>query len=462
MIGARYAEHVAIPKVEDLRTVLGDRLVTEPERMEPYTHDASRATREGDPLALVLAESTADISAALAWANDAGVRVSVRGAGTGLVGGAVSYPDGLIISLERMNRIIDISETDRLAVVQPGVITADLDLAAQKVGLFCPIDPASARISTLGGNIATNAGGLRCIAHGVTSDSVAALTVVLADGRVMQTGARTRKNVVGLDLTSLFVGSEGTLGVVAEATIRLGILPPGEPVTFWADFDDVQDAGLAVTAIVGSTDKPEMLELMDASSVAAIERYNPMGIRIPKGALLVGQTTGENAEQVAETIVARCLEYGAEAAMVAQDDSLVEARRLSNPALEAQGLKVSCDAGVPVSRLAEMFAGIAKLSEQHSLPVSTFAHAGDGNLHCRVGTPGDVEEATGLLAAEALIDDITRLALSLHGTISGEHGIGSVKHHELSWQLDEASIDVQRTIKHALDPRGILSPGRAI
>lgn len=427
--------------------------------MAPYTCDASRAEPSGEPVGLVLAESTADVSAALAWANAGGVPVSIRGAGTGLVGGAVAYPGGLILSLERMNRIIEISADDRLAVIQPGVVTADLDAAARAHDLFFPPDPASARTSTVGGNIATNAGGLRCIAHGVTADWVSGLTVVLADGRVMRTGARTRKNVVGYDLTRLFVGSEGTLGVIVEAIVRLEVVPQGEPVTFWAEFNQLPEAGRAVTAIAGARDRPEVLELMDALSVQAIENYRPTGLSIPSGALLVGQTVGLDARSTADAIVATCLSHGASDAGVARDDALLEARRISNPALDAQGLRVSSDAGVPVSRLGEMFEGVAELSRAHGIAVATYAHAGDGNLHCRVGAP---EGSDDLAEAEALIDDITRLALSLGGTITGEHGIGSVKRHELSWQLDDVTIDVQLAIKHALDPRGTLSPGRAV
>lgn len=455
--------------IEDLRSILGDRLELDPSRIEPYSHDESRALPAGTPLALVLAESTADVSAALSWANSTGVPVSIRGAGTGLVGGAVSYEGGLIVSLERMNQILEITPGDRLAVVQPGVITAHLDAAAREHGLFFPPDPASSHISSIGGNIATNAGGLRCIAHGVTADWVSGLTVVLADGRVMRTGARTRKNVVGYDLTRLFVGSEGTLGVVVEATVRLEVVPPGEPVTFWAEFNGLPEAGRAVTAITGSRDRPEVLELMDTLSVQAVEDYHPMGIRVPMGALLIGQTVGLDARSTADAIVASCLAHGAVSAAVAEDDALLDARRITNPALEAQGLKVSCDAGVPVSRLGEMFEGVAELSRQHGLAVATYAHAGDGNLHCRVGGPHDgstregaSHDAEDLTAAEVLIDDITRLALSLGGTITGEHGIGSVKHHELPWQLDEVAIDVQLAIKRALDPRGTLTPGRAV
>lgn len=445
--------------VSGLRRALGDRAVVDPELVAPYALDSSRAVPEGTPLALVLAESTADVAAALRWADAAGVRVSVRGAGTGLVGGAMAYDGGLIISLERMNRILEIDRENRVAVVQAGVITGELDDACRELGLFFPPDPASARLCTVGGNIATNAGGLRCVSHGVTTDSVAGLEVVLADGRVMRTGARTRKNVVGYDLTSLFVGSEGTLGVVTEATVRLKPVPEGAPRTFRASFDRVEDAGRAVTAIVNGPARPEVLELMDALSVEIIESFHPSGLAVPAGAMLVGQTVGLDAAEQAGIITGICAAHGAGDTEISDSDALLEARRLSNPALNARGLKISCDVGVPVAALAEMFRGVGEISERHGKRISTVAHAGDGNLHSTVEAPDDPE---GIREADAVIDDITRLAISLGGTISGEHGIGSVKRHELSWQLDGTALGVQRALKRALDPRGILTPDRAI
>lgn len=440
-----------------LQQQLGDRLLTGQEDIAAHSHDSSRDEPNGSALAVVMAQDTADVSAALAWAHEHGVPVSVRGAGTGLAGGANAYDGGLILSLSRMNRILDIDADDRLAVVQPGVITAELDAEARLQGLFYPPDPASARSCTIGGNIATNAGGLRCVAHGVTRDAVAALEVVLADGRIMRTGSRTRKDVVGYDLTSLFVGSEGTLGVVTEATLRLKRVPEGAPCSFRASFGDLESAGRAVTAIVSGPHSPEILELMDAASVEIIEAFRPSGIAVPRGAMLVGQTVGVNAAAAAAAIAEVCVTHGATETELSDSDALIEARRLSNPALTARGLKLSCDVGVPVARLAEVFHGITALSERHGRLVATVAHAGDGNLHSTVECDdGDIA------AADALLDDVTRLALSLGGTITGEHGIGSVKRHELPWQLDEAARETQRAIKLALDPRGILTPDRAI
>ncbi|WP_260856204.1 FAD-binding oxidoreductase [Microbacterium sp. BH-3-3-3] len=445
--------------LDELRAALGDRLLDDSASLAAYAVDSSRAQPEGLPIAVVRATSTGDVSTALAWAHAHGIRVSVRGAGTGLSGGAVAYAGGLVVSLEAMNRIVDIDVDNRLADVEAGVITTDLDAAALAHGLFFPPDPASAQWSTIGGNIATNAGGLRCVAHGVTTDVVAALEVVLADGRVMRTGARTRKNTTGYDLTSLFTGSEGTLGVITAATVRLKPVPPGQPRTFRASFDDIEDAGRAVTAIVSGPAAPEVLELIDARSVEIIEAFHPSGLPSPGAAMLVGQTVGLTALDTAEAIAALCREHGAVETEISDSDTLLEARRLANPALTAQGLRVSCDVGVPVAQLATVFRGIGELAERHGRRIAVVAHAGDGNLHPTVEAGESPEEYT---AAELVIDDITRLALSLGGTISGEHGIGSVKRHELPWQQDAVALDVQRAIKAALDPRGILTPDRSI
>ncbi|MEQ6899182.1 FAD-linked oxidase C-terminal domain-containing protein [Microbacterium sp. KR10-403] len=448
-----------IAAIDDLRATLGERLIDETEAILPYVADASRAEPAGLPVAVVRAGSTADVSAALAWASRHRVPVSVRGAGTGLSGGAVAYDRGLVISLDGMDRILAIDPVNRLADVEPGVVTAELDAAAREHGLFFAPDPASARQSTIGGNIATNAGGLRCISHGVTRDAVAALEVVLADGRVIQTGARTRKNVAGYDLTGLFVGSEGTLGVITRATVILEPVAPGIPRTFRASFDDLVAAGQAVTDIVSSATRPEVLELLDAASVEIIEQFHPSGLPLPRAALLVGQTVGEDAAAQAERLLGICRSHGAVEAVATDGDELLEARRLANPALTARGLRVSCDVGVPIGELAAVFAGISEIGRRHGRRISTVAHAGDGNLHPTVEAGDTPDEHR---AAEAVIDDITRLALAHRGTITGEHGIGSVKRHELGWQLDAASLDVHRTLKAALDPHGILTPGRAI
>lgn len=445
--------------IKELEGQLSGDLLTDSADMEPHLKDLSRAKLTGLPLAVVIAKTAQDVSRALAWANQNDVTVSVRGAGTGLAGGANAYKDGLVISVAQMTKIIEIDTENRLARVEPGVITADLDKAAHELGLFFAPDPASSRTSSIGGNIATNAGGLRCIAHGVTRDSVAELTVVLADGRVIKTGAKTRKDVVGYDLTSLFVGSEGTLGVITEATVRLKQLPLGQPRTFRASFDSVLDASKAVLAIVNGPDQPEVLEMMDKKSVEIVETFFPSGLKVPNGAMLIGQTVGLDSEAKALKITEVATKHGAYETEISETDSLLEARRLTNPALNARGLKVGCDVGVPIAQLSEIFVSIEKIAAKHGAEISTVAHAGDGNLHTTV-TVGDSAEE--LSVAEKALTEITKEAIRLGGTISGEHGIGAVKQHELSMQLSPAVLDVLRNIKLALDPKGTLTPGRTI
>lgn len=447
------------PPTDELRELLAERFISDGSNLERVSRDESRYSPEGQALAAIFPETTEEVSAALKWANQHDVTVSVRGAGTGLSGGALAYTDGLVISLERMNQINAIDPVNRLAEVQAGVINGALNRAVAEQGLFFAPDPASAEISTIGGNIATNAGGLRCISHGVTRDSVAALEVVLADGRIIHTGAKTIKNVVGLDLTSLFVGSEGTLGIITGATVRLKPIAPGTPRVFRASFDSIEDAGRAVTTIVNGSHKPEVLELLDARSVQIIEEFKPSGLPANGSALLIGQFTGLHAENSAAEAIQVCREHGATDTVIAEGDSLLEARRLANPALSAKGLRVSCDIAVPIGELAAIFRGIDEISSRRGLAVSVVAHAGDGNLHPTVEA---ADTPAGYAAAEVVIADITRLALELGGTISGEHGIGLVKQEELPWQIDDATRRTQHLIKSALDPNNILTPGRGI
>ncbi|MFJ2618580.1 FAD-binding oxidoreductase [Glutamicibacter sp. NPDC087344] len=447
------------PPTSELHQIFGARFVTEGPELDRVSRDESRYQPQGIALGAVFPETTAEVCVALRWANQHGVQVSVRGTGTGLSGGALAYDHGLVLSLERMNQIVRIDPVNRLADVQAGVINADLNQAAREFGLFFAPDPASATTASIGGNIATNAGGLRCISHGVTRDSVAALEVVLADGSILHTGARTLKNVVGLDLTSLFVGSEGTLGVITSATLRLQPIAAGTPYTFRASFESIEAAGRAVTAIVNSVQTPEVLELLDARSVEIIEAYKPSSLPADGNNLLIGQFTGLQAEAMAQDTAQLCREYGAAEVVIAEGDSLLEARRLANPALSAQGLRVSCDVAVPVGQLAEVFRGIDRISQNHGRTISVVAHAGDGNLHPTVEAE---DTAQGYAAAELVIEDITKLALSLGGTISGEHGIGLVKRDQLPWQLDDTARRTHQLIKHALDPKHILTARRGI
>jgi glycolate oxidase len=449
------------PPLEELTQAIPDRVLTDPAEVAAYASDESRASVDGLPLAVVAARSVEDVQAALRWANQYRVKVSVRGSGTGLTGGAVGYPDGLVVSLAAMDAILAVDPANRLADVQAGVVTAEIDRAADAYGLMYAPDPASYRESTIGGNIATNAGGLRCVKYGVTADSIAGLEVVLANGDVIRTGGRTRKDVVGYDLTRLFVGSEGTLGVVTAATVRLVPRPTGDTLTFRAVFPTLPSAGAAVTAVMASGVVPEVMELMDRPSVEAVERYQPTGLSTDgAAAVLVGQLIGPRARAESSVVAQLCRDAGALSVDEADGDVLLEARRVTGRALTAEGIRVSSDVAVPIARLAEMFAAIEAIAVEEGVAIPTFAHAGDGNLHPSVVV--DESDPAALDHGERVLDRVSDAALAMGGTLSGEHGIGSLKRHALPKQLDPATLAAHRLVKDAFDPNHILSPGRAI
>jgi len=438
-------------------------LITDPDVMEGYRRDQADLVSAGTPAAVARPVSTEQVSTIMRWAWRHGVTVVPRGAGTGLSGGANAIDGCIVVSLERMTALREIDPVDQVAVVEAGVITADLERAARRKGMFYPPDPGSFEISTIGGNIATNAGGMRCVKYGVTRDSVLGLEVVLADGRVLRTGARSIKNVAGLDLTSLFIGSEGTLGVITAATVRLRPQPATPPAVFVASFPTLPAAGQAVAAIAATAVTPSMLELMDNATINAIEDYRRMDLDRSAAALLVGQADGPDAQIEAERIASVCQDAGADYVVFTQDpdeaDGLIAARRLAGTALLDAGPTVIEDIGVPRSRLAEMLAEIEEIGRDAKIRIATVGHAGDGNLH-PVLVLDDTDQATrdhALGVAEA----ICRAALAYGGTVTGEHGVGMLKRDWLAAQLDETAIDVHGRIKAALDPRGLLNPGRA-
>ena len=466
-------------RLDDLRSRVGDALRIDPVELDRLSRDASRVERAGRPFGAVVARDARDVAAALSWATRHGVPVSVRGAGTGFAGGAVAYDGGIVVSLERLTRILGVDEGNRLIDVEAGVVTAGVDRAAAAHGLMYAPDPASLEQSTIGGNIATNAGGLRCLKYGVTLESVAALEVVLPTGEIVELGSRTRKNAVGLSLAQLMVGSEGVLGVVTRATLRLHPRPEGEPVTFRASFSALETAGIAVEAVSSAPVVPEILELMDRATVAAVRRRFPESAEIGEcAALLVGRIVGPTAQQDARRLEDVLRRAGADEVAFATGDGLLDARRLSSRALTAEGLRVSSDVAVPVSRLAEMFARIERIEAETGVRIPTFAHAGDGNLHpsvivgrgdrerddgIRDAATRDAEDAAEERArAEHVLELVTRAALELGGTASGEHGVGSLKLHALEQQLSPEVRALQERVKRAFDPAGILSPGRAI
>ena len=436
-------------------------VVTDPDRLASYRHDAAGGSSAGWPLLLVLPRTTAEVSAVIATAHRERVPVVARGAGSGLSGGADAVDGCIVMSLERMTTIKQISVEDGLAVVEPGVLNQQLRDEAALVGLAYAPDPASKAWCTLGGNIATNAGGLCCVKYGVTRDAVLALEVVLADGRTTRLGRRSVKGVAGYDLVSLMVGSEGTLGVVTEATLRLRpALPPATTVV--AVFPDLASAGRAVQAVT-ATLTPSLLELMDRTTVRAVEAMRPMGLDVDAAALLIAQTDSTGSAE-ADALVALCETAGATEVFRSEDpeeaDQLLEARRLAYPALERMGASLLDDIAVPRSHLVEAIARIEQVAAERDVVIGTFGHAGDGNLHPTLVHPhGDADAAARVALT---FTDIARISLELGGTVTGEHGVGTLKAGLLGEELDPVARDLHAAVKAALDPRGILNPGKAL
>jgi glycolate oxidase len=427
--------------------------------LEAAAADRSGLRLPGRPLALVTPTSVESVRAALRVAHAAGVTVVPRGAGSGLSGGA-AVPDGaLVLSTVRLNRIIEIDPVDGVAVVEPGVIVAQLDADPARHGLLYPPDPASHEIATVGGTIATNAGGLRCVKYGVTRDSVLGLTVVLADGSLLRTGRRTLKGVVGYDLTGLFVGSEGTLGVVVEATVRL--LPrPVQTRTAAAFFDSVTDAAAAVTGVTRTGARPSALELLDGGALRAIDRAQGTDLAASGEALLLAQTDGFGAEAEIDAVAAALTRAGGRVEL--PDDAAGQRYfwlRRHGRGFTADDWLIGEDVAVPRSALPAAVAAIGEIARRHEVTGSVVAHIGDGNLHpvfSTPRTPSDLGAPPARLYAAA--DELVRTALALGGTITGEHGVGIAKRPWLDEELDARSIDLQRRLKAVLDPTGILNP----
>ncbi|MHB8296332.1 MAG: FAD-binding oxidoreductase [Acidimicrobiales bacterium] len=453
---------ISVSSLDDLREASGGTVIDDPDLVASYSADRADLVVPGKALAACFPTSTEGVSGAMAWASRHGVPVVPRGAGTGLSGGAAAIDSCLVLSLERMNRITEIAPDDQLAVCEAGVINAEVTRQASAHGLWYPPDPSSFEISTIGGNLATNAGGLRCVKYGVTRDSVLGLEVVLSDGRVLATGGRAVKNNAGYDLTRLFIGSEGTLGVITAATLRLRPAPARAAVTFVANFPSLTSAGAAVSAIIGQGLQPSLLELMDSQMVNAIEDFRRHDLDRSAAAVLLGQSDAwDQAGQV--QAMARCCEAAGATFVVASDDEeegdmLLEARRSALPAISRLGRTMIEDVGVPRSRLPEMLLEVEKVAAAHEITIATVGHAGDGNLHpTLVLPPGD----GGIDRVMAAARDICEAALALGGTITGEHGVGSLKRAWLAGELDDNALWAHRAVKAALDPAGLLNPGKA-
>jgi len=448
-----------------LRRELGASVATDQAALHAVREDRSGLLSPATPIAVVRAASVDEVRTTVRLASETGTPVVPRGAGTGLAGGGVASEGSIVLDLSRMNRILEIDEADELAVVEPGVLNGDLNDAVRPLGLWFAPDPASRAISSIGGNIATNAGGLLCAKYGVTREAVLGLAVVLADGRLLRTGHRTVKGVTGYDLTALLTGSEGTLGVIVEATVRLRPITPGEPITVAAAFRDVDAAAAAASAVVASKVRPAVLELIDAAGVARVADYlggdalvgTPLDALAPGETFLLAQTDGVGASAEAERVAAVFAEAGGRvtrSADVASGERLLEIRRSLHSALASRGQVLIEDVAVPRSRLPEMFRMIEQIGVRHGVDIVTFAHAGDGNLH-----PNFVFDGADVPAEIwAAADEMFRAAVSLGGTLTGEHGVGVLKRRWLREELGDDQWELQRRVKLAFDPAGILNP----
>jgi len=445
--------------IDELQARLGDdRVLLDVDVVDAYRRDEARLVVPGAPLGVVLAHDAADVQVTLRSATEHRVPVVARGAGSGLSGGASATDGCIVLSLAKMTRILEVNVDDQLAVVEAGVINAELQKAAAQHGLMFAPDPASFEISTIGGNISTNAGGLRCVKYGVTRESVLGLEVVLADGRLMKTGHRTVKGVAGYDLTSLFVGSEGTLGVVTQATVKLTPRPPSDPVTIVGVFATLPAAGEAVNDVMRAGLRPSLLELMDNASIRAVDDWKHAGLDRDAAAMLIAQVDAAEprgpAKRIEEAFTAAGATYTAVSSDATEAAELLAVRRLTHWAIERLGTILTEDVGVPRSQLAQMLRRIEDISREFGVVVATVGHAGDGNLHPSLVVDSD----RAWLAAEA----IYQAALELGGTITGEHGIGVLKRDWLPAEVGEVGIELQRKVKAAFDPLGILNPGKAI
>ena len=443
----------------------GLRVLGEAIDRESYRHDETAYLRAGLPRAVAFPTTTDHVVQLVAIAREFGVPIVPRGSGTGLSGGAAGIDGCLTIAFTAMNRIVEIDRENLVVVVQPGIINATLKAAVAAEGLFYAPDPASYELCSIGGNLGTNAGGLCCVKYGQTRESVLSLEVVMADGSVIRTGGRNIKDVAGYSLTHLFVGSQGTLAITTEATLRLRPAPPPR-VTMLAFFPTLESAGAAVAGIAAAGLSPVTLELMDRFTIAAVDDMNNLGLDRTAAAMLMVESDlpGVAATDELERAEASCRLAGATDVIRAADeqeaDWLRQARRAAHYALERLGEVRMEDVGVPRARVPDMLREIERIAARHDVRIGTFGHAGDGNLHPDlVFDRGDPRAEA---KTEAVKNDLYRAALDLGGTVTGEHGIGAARRDWLVAQRGEDAVRVMRSIKAALDPDGILNPGRVI
>jgi glycolate oxidase len=451
------------PVLAELREVCGaEHVISDPDQLVCYSYDATK--ERSLPEVAVAPGSSEEVAAVLRIANDKLLSVCARGAATGLTGGAVPVCGGIVVDMKRMNRILEIDGDNLLAVVQPGVVTGELQKIVEERGLFYPPDPASSDYCTIGGNVAEGAGGLRCVKYGVTRDYVLGMEVALANGSLMRVGGRTIKNVTGYDLTRLMVGSEGTLGIVTEITLRL--IPQPEAVrTLVAQFGSAEDALAVVVATARAGIVPRALEFLDTHTLDALRKYSDHGFPAEAGSVLLVEVDGreEAVDREAADILSICEEQGAinidRADSAVERDQAWSARRAVSPALYtiAQG-KMNEDICVPKTRIIEVLKFITELRDELDLTIACFGHAGDGNMH--VNFMYDPTDSHALERARQGVERLFRKTVSVGGTLSGEHGIGTSKKDYMPIELTEETLALMRELKRVFDPNGILNPGK--
>ena len=450
------------------RGIPAQRLVMDRDVVASLSADDAEWAPVGEAALALRARSEAEVQEAVRICADLKVPVVPRGAGTGLSGGANAVDGCLVLDLSQMNQVVEIDADNLVCVVQPGIVNDNLKALLHAQGLWYPPDPASAPWSTIGGNVATNAGGLCCLKYGVTRDYVLGLRVVAGGpagyGNVVRLGRRTAKGVAGLDLCGLMVGSEGTLGIVTEVTLRLRPALSGTPRTIVGAFDSLVDAGLAVASVTRRGLTPYALELLDRECLAAVEDWKHLGLEAEAQVLLLARvdTPGEGGAAEARGIVAAFEDGNPLWAVESSDDTEAEAlfaaRRLAYPALERLSPVLTEDVCVPRSAVPVMLARLVEIADRHGVRMATIAHAGDGNLHPLLLTPPGDDAARE--AAQAAFEEMLDAAIELGGTVTGEHGVGLLKRAGMHRELDPGSIAMQRAVKDALDPLGIFNPGK--
>jgi glycolate oxidase len=452
--------------IDKLIKIVGrDGVLSTPEDLAVFGYDGTFEDHRPD--VVVLPRTTEQVSTVVSIAAAERIPLVTRGMGSGLAAASVPFQGGIVLAMTRMNRILEIDTVNAIAHVEAGVVTADLQTEVEKLGLFYPPDPSSIRHSTLGGNIACNAGGPRCLKYGVTGDYVLGLTVVLADGRLLKTGGKLIKDVVGYDLNALFTGSEGTLGVITEALLRLTAKPKFAR-TALVEFPALGDASRTVNAILSAGIVPATLELMDETAIACIEEALQIGLPLDVEAILLIESDGSDQAGVEGEINAAariCKENGARQVKVAQNEvereNLWKARRSVAPALARKAPnKLGEDITVPRGAIPEMIKRLKAISAQYGLPIVIFGHAGDGNLHPNILF--DKRDPEQWAKVEQMVEAEFNAALELGGTLSGEHGVGTLKRPYMIRALGPVSVEIQKRIKQVLDPMNILNPGKVL